>query len=126
MKTISVSSSDNLIKFPERFGGQYDAHETPHEIAHPASRHYPHEDDFIAQMLETEPMYEDEPPREEEKIKDYIHCRQQELQKFLERDDSLIAASALLLSKTKRLNEYAKRIKFYLDDLDDHQDFEEI
>lgn len=124
MKTISVSSSDNLIKFPERFGGQYDANETPHEVAHPASRHYPHEDDFIAQMLETEPLI-DEAPREEERIKDYIHCRQQELQKFLERDDSAVTASALLLLKTQRLNEFAKRIKFYLDDLDDQHDFED-
>lgn len=121
MKTNSVSSQDNLIPFPSAESAPSSAENIPHEIAHPASRHYPLEDDYIAQMLETEPEPET-PLSEKDMIPDYIHARQTELQKFLERDDSLLHTTSLLMMKAKRLNEYAKRIRFYLDDLEEHID----
>lgn len=120
MKTTSAGQAGNLIPFPSSESAQTSAPSVPHEIAHPASRHYPLEDDYISQMLLTEPAYERSVKNET--IPDYIHARQEKLQEFLERDDSLMHNTSLLMMKVRRLNEYAKRIRFYLEDLEDYID----
>lgn len=120
MKTNSAGQAGNLIPFPSSESAQMSAPSVPHEIAHPASRHYPLEDDYISQMLEAEPDLSTS--KKQEIIPDYIFARQEKLQEFIERDDSLMHSTGLLMMKIKRLNEYAKRIHFYLEDLDDHID----
>lgn len=92
----------------------------PHEIAHPASKWYPEaSDDPLADILFE---FDDEQPEsaQAEELDDFIYAHNTSQDVQITMSDSLSQMMAKISKQIKRLQEDTKRIKYYLDEVEDH------
>lgn len=89
--------------------------EVPHDVAHPASKNYPeYLDDPISDLLgEFDDLVEEQPPRE-----DFIYNHQKEWDYRVDYRDDLMTMVDKVGQQVKRIKEDTKRLRYYLDELD--------
>ena len=98
--------------------------EVPHEIAHPASKWYPdYSDDPLADILfefeqEDELAANTQPMADE--IEDFIYAHNLNEDNQIKLSDTLPQMITKLTRQVKRLKEDTKRIKYYMDEVEDH------
>jgi hypothetical protein len=92
---------------------EYNPDLVPHDIAHPASRHYALEvDDPLSELLNEFNELVDDPVEE-----DYIFHHQKPWDYQVNLQDDLRLMADTVLGQIKRLKEDAKRLKYYLDEM---------
>ncbi|MEX0798374.1 MAG: hypothetical protein WEB87_02675 [Bacteriovoracaceae bacterium] len=113
----SQADSENVIQIS--FRNEVPSNNIPNDIAHPASKRYPEtlspEDDPLAQLLaEADIEDEDYDCLEEE---NYIHAHAQPWAFQASYEDAPRELGNNALRQIKRLKEDAKRLKYYLDEM---------
>lgn len=101
-----MESSENII--PLRI---------PHDLAHPASKNYPVSDDPLADLLFE---FEEEPAEEVEEDTDYMYVPHATEDLKISMQDSIITMSEKILKQLHRIKEDSKRLKYYMDEVEDY------
>lgn len=114
MKNAPNAESENVIQIS--FGSR----QIPHDIAHPASKNFPEaaeesfEDDPLAELLREGSSFDFE---EEEEEENYIHAHQKPFARSASFADDSRDLAGCALERLARLKEDAKRLRYYLDEL---------
>ena len=110
-QTSDAEREDNVIKLS--FKQNYDPNAIAHDIAHPASKHFIDDDPLNDLLTEFDHLIEDEDEFEEE----FIFHHQKPWDYQVRFDDDLRTMADSVLDQIKRLKEDAKRLKYYLDEM---------
>lgn len=114
-QTSEVERDDNVIKLS--FKQDYDPDLIPHDVAHPASKNFAADDplhELLHEFDELVDEHEDDSHEKEEFI--FHHQRPWDYQ--VHYDDDLRLMADTIMDQIKRLKEDAKRLKYYLDEMD--------
>lgn len=116
--TSEVERDDNVIELSFK-KKNYDADEIPHDIAHPASKYFEDlDDDPINDLLsEFDDLIDDDEIEDgfEEEVFIFHHQKPWDYQ--VKYDDDLRVMGDIVIDQIKRLKEDAKRLKYYLDEM---------
>ena len=113
-QTSEAERDDNVIKLS--FKQDYDPDAIPHEVAHPASKHFIEDDPLNDLLTEFDDLIDDEDDFEQEE-EEFIFHHQKPWDYQVKYDDDLRLMADTVMDQIKRLKEDAKRLKYYLDEM---------
>lgn len=111
-QTSEAERDDNVIKLS--FKQENDPNSIPHEIAHPASKHFTEDDPLEDLLHEFDDLVDDDLLEDEE---EFIFHHQKPWDYQVSYDEDLRSMADTVLDQIKRLKEDAKRLKYYLDEM---------
>lgn len=113
MKT-EAGRDDNVISLS--FKKDYDPNAIPHDIAHPASKHFIEDDPLNDLLTEFDDLVDEEEDIIEEEDT-FIFHHQKPWDYQVQFDDDVRSMADTILDQIKRLKEDSKRLKYYLDEM---------
>lgn len=113
-QTSEAGRDDNVIKLS--FKNEYDPNAVPHEVAHPASKHF--DDDPLNELLhEFDDLVDEDEDLFSDEEEEFIFHHQKPWDYQMSFDEDLRSMADTVLEQIKRLKEDAKRLKYYLDEM---------
>lgn len=113
-QTSEVERDDNVIKLSFK-QQKYDPNVIPHEVAHPASKHFNDDDPLNDLLTEFDDLIDDDDFIDKEE--EFIFHHQKPWDYQVQFDDDLRHMADTVMDQIKRLKEDAKRLKYYLDEM---------